>query len=132
MPSSSLVTWSSYIQQWSGKSPKPTFSYANVIFFFTCLHLQNITVNPLAAFLPTAREKHSHCWCLVTKLHNAAYSQLELWKGERGHQAFVWIEHLKHSFYMQSRSRNKADLPEECQCLRHGVCDAFFLLKSKK
>lgn len=54
--------------------------------FYICLNLQNITVNPFGVFLPTAREKRSHCCSWITKLHNVAYSRLELLKGVRGHK----------------------------------------------
>lgn len=46
--------------------------------FSTCLNLQNITVNPLGVFLPTACDKHPHCCDWATKLHNVAYFRREL------------------------------------------------------
>lgn len=55
-------------------------------FPFTCLNLQNITVNPLGVFLPTVSELHSLCCSWITSLHNAAYSRLELLTGARGQE----------------------------------------------
>lgn len=51
--------------------------------FSICLNLQNITVNPLGVFLPTASDKHPHCCGSATKLHNVACFRLDLLNQER-------------------------------------------------
>lgn len=57
---------------------------------------------------------------------------LNYWREQGGRKAFVWMEHLKYSFYIQSMSRNKTILSEKMSVVKAWILQCIFLIKKQK